>query len=780
MFALGWRLIEFFRSVGPQTEYGEKGSCLSLLDPRFPFGGGMRDSDSILLIEDERLVVEMLKGNFQDNGYHITTAHNGEEGLRKFQNDSFDLVITDLKLRGMDGLQVSKRIKKINPHIPVILVTGYPKLLTSDEASRFGVHDFMLKPFTWAEMLKKVTDCLDTPEITTFSPQSKASDSLIVARKKETDRPASRLERRESKSRKDPYQSLSQFLSGQTRALEMLIRGEPLKEILDALISEMESCSDQMSGSIHLLDSERSQLDCIAGPSLPASLLRDIGSVSLGGWVNPWGTAITQNKPILIEDINKSPLWERYHASAKTYGFEASWSFPLRSSDQQAVGVLTFYSRESRSPSSTELKWILSATRLLSTIMEYQNLKNTRSQTESQVESLVEQGREAVVTFNDRGVIDSFNAAAAKLFGYPGKALIGQNIKNLINGQNSSQNHNAFQRIDDGSEGEPGTLKAAAMGLRKDGSRLFLDLSVGELAQQTGRKFVATIVDISKLNYAEKIFSETRNKLEELNESGIVPASGESNSLQKQLVQSEKWAATGKLAASLAHEFKNPLFGILNVLERAAREFSLKQGSEDLLELAIRECYRAMDLVGKMQDIHRPSSHSVEPMDLHSAIKDMVTLTQARLQKRNIELVMDLDSRPPKVYGIEDQIKQVVLNLLNNAEEAISEERGKIVVETQALESSLKIIVKDNGRGIPEDQRQKVFEPFFTTKKDSGGMGLGLAVSYGIIKAHGGRIDVGKGIEGKGSSFVITLPKRAFRKAGRRSDKYLTSNPSWN
>ncbi|MEE8206613.1 MAG: ATP-binding protein, partial [Nitrospinaceae bacterium] len=468
------------------------------------------------------------------------------------------------------------------------------------------------------------------------------------------------------------------------------------------------------------------------------------------------------------------------HATAENFGFRASWSFPLRGSDQQAVGVLTFYNREPRLPSSTELKWILSATRLLSTIMEYKNLKNTRSQAESQVESFVEQGREAVVTFNDRGVIDSFNAAAAKLFGYSGKTLIGQNIKNLITGQNPTQNHNAFQRIDDGNEEEPGTLKAAAMGLRKDGSRLFLDLSVGELAQQAGRKFVATITDVSKLKYAEKILNETQNKLEELNEFRKIPAIGGSKNLQKQLVQSGKWATAGKLAASLAHEFKNPLFGILNVLERAAREFSLKQGSEDLLELAIRECYRVMDLVEKMQNIHRPSSHSVEPIDLHSAIKDMVALTQARLQKRNIKLVMDLDAKLPKIYGIEDQIKQVVLNLLNNAEEAISDDDGKIVVGTRAMGSSLKIVVKDNGRGIPEDQRQKIFEPFFTTKKDCGGMGLGLAVSYGIIKAHGGRIDVEKGIEGKGTSFVITLPKRTSRKAGRRSDSYLTSTTSWN
>ena len=740
----------------------------------------MRDSESILLIEDESLVVETLKGNFQDKGYQVTIAPNGEEGVRKFQNDNFDLVITDLKLKGMDGLQVSKRINKINPQTPIIVVTGYPKLLTPDEANRFGVHDFVLKPFTWEEILQKVTDCLDNPENTSFSSHSQASDSLIVARKKTTLNPPSRLERRQAKIPKAPHQSLSQFLSGQTHVLEMLIRGEPLEEILNRLIKEMESCSEGVTASIHLLNTEKSQLDCVAGPSLSAAMLQEIDPASLGGGNNPWGTAVTQNKPIFIEDIGRSRLWKRCLNVAQANGVKSSWSFPLRDSDQQAAGVLTFYGCESRVPSSTELKWILSATRLLGTILEYKELTRALQQAGDPAEGPLEYEREAVVTFNSRGVIDSFNLTAAKLFGYPGKTLVGQNIKNLIIGQHPSQNHNAFQRMDDGKDGEPGTLKAAAMGLRKDGTRIFLDLSVSELAEQAGRKFVATLIDVSKVRYAEKILNETRSQLEKLREPDLALDQDDSRSLQNQLVQSEKLAAAGKLSASLAHEFKNPLFGILTVLERAAREFSLKQGSEDLLQLAIRECYRAMDLVEKMQDIHRPSSHSAEMMDLHSALNDMVTLTQARLMKRNITLEMDLDPGLSRIFGIEDQIKQVILNLLNNAEEAISGTDGKIVVATRALESSLKIIVKDNGHGIPEDQRQKLFEPFFTTKKDSGGMGLGLAVSYGIIKAHGGRIDVESGIEGKGTSFIITLPKRISRKTGRRSENYLTSTVSWN
>ncbi len=752
----------------------------------------MRDTESILIIEDESLVVETLKGNFKDNGYHISTARSGEEGLRKFQNDTFDLVITDLNLKGMDGLQVSRKIKKINPDTPIIVVTGYPKLLSPEEATRFGVHDLVLKPFTWAQIHKKVTDCLD-PQGT--AALSKESDPWLASRKKNIlTAPVVRLGRPEPKHRKDPYQNLSQFLSGQTRVLEMLIRSEPWKDILNTLVSELESCSDDAVGSIHLLSEDKNQLDCMAGPSLPGPLLREIASVSLEEGMNPWGTAAIQNKPIIIEDIRKSRLWERCSATAKICGFRASWSFPLRGSDMKAAGILTFYIREPRSPSSAELKWILFATRLVGTLMECKNMERALSRAEHQAESFSQPKHEAVVTFNDKGVIDSFNCAAADLFGYPEKTLIGRNIKQLVTGHDPSYSRHPIQKLNHGKNGEHGILKAAAMGIRKDGSRLFLDLAVGELAQETGRKFVATLTDISKLEYAENVLKETRHKLEELNETGIDRTPSDSGrepspqyelssqegrrefkSLREQLVQSEKWAATGKLAASLAHEFKNPLFGILNVLEKAAREFSLKQGSDDLLELAIRECSRVMDLVEKMQDIHRPSSHSPKLMDVHSAINDMVLLTRSRMDKRNIELKLDLDTRLPKVYGMEDQIRQVVLNLLNNAEEALPEDDGKITIRTRALESSLEIMIQDNGRGIPESQRQSIFEPIYTTKKDSRGMGLGLPISHGIIKAHGGRIEVKPGIGGRGASFVITLPKRTSRKTARPADQCATS-----
>jgi len=741
--------------------------------PRFPFGGGMRDSHSILLINDESLLVETLKGNFQASGYRIVTARNGEEGVRQFQNNRFDLVITDLDLRGMDGLQVSWKIRKIDPQIPVIMITGHPDWITSDLASRHGIRDFVVKPFTWEQMLKKVTDCLE--------PRISPPDS-------------NELSQREPKNRKDPYQCLSQFLSGQNRVIEMATRGEPLKDILMALTFELELCSEGILGSVHLVNDESKQLSLVAAPSLFDPLLKDIESVGLEGYSTPWSAAVAHNKPILIEDILKNSLWERDRNSATCCGLMASWSFPLRRFDQKVAGVLTFYSRTARSPSSPELKWILSATRLFGVLLEFKPFKGDEIPTDGQGELPSEKAREGVLTFNSNGEIESFNPTAAKLFGYPGNTLIGQNIKHLITERVPIRN-SSFDKV------SPGILKAAAKGYRRDGSNLYLNISVDELSHPSGRKFIATVSGLSQQTYGETVLRETQKKFEELSESATpstplgevrrkhfnegekqseVLGNEASQHLQKQLVQSEKWAVTGKLAASLAHEFKNPLFGILNVLEKVARKFSLKQGPDDLLELAIRECYRVMDLVEKMQDVHRPSSHSPEQVDLNLVIKDMVLLTRTPLRKRNIRLVMDLDPRLPKILVIKDQIKQVMLNMLNNAGEAIAGQEGKIAVRTRVTESSLKIVIQDNGKGIPEGQRQKIFEPFFTTKQDSGGMGLGLPVSAEIIKSHGGRIDVETGIEGRGTSFIITLPKQISRKTDPRSENYLTVATTFN
>ncbi len=131
-------------------------------------------------------------------------------------------------------------------------------------------------------------------------------------------------------------------------------------------------------------------------------------------------------------------------------------------------------------------------------------------------------------------------------------------------------------------------------------------------------------------------------------------------------------------------------------------------------------------------------------------------LIQKKLKTRKITLQKNLTQKPPVINAVPDQIKQVILNMLSNAEQAIPKEGGQIKISSKLLKTRINIDIYDSGTGIKNKDLVSVFEPFFTTKAIKG-TGLGLSVSYGIIKEHGGEIRV-KSLPGKGTTFTITLP----------------------
>lgn len=228
----------------------------------------------------------------------------------------------------------------------------------------------------------------------------------------------------------------------------------------------------------------------------------------------------------------------------------------------------------------------------------------------------------------------------------------------------------------------------------------------------------------------------------------------------KQLIQAEKLSAAGKLAASIAHEFNNPIYGIRNVLERfadRASDVNMDEAHKELVDLAITECDRVSNLIQKLQDFHRPSSGIAAPFDIHEAINDMIRMTEKKLKEKKIKLKTHYADDIPPIVAVSDQIRQVILNLLQNAEGAITEEGGKIAITTQRDGSCIKIYVQDTGCGILTENMKSIFEPFFTTKASVKGTGLGLSVSYGIVKKHGGNIGI-QSQPGKGTIFTVTLP----------------------
>jgi two-component system, NtrC family, C4-dicarboxylate transport sensor histidine kinase DctB len=224
-----------------------------------------------------------------------------------------------------------------------------------------------------------------------------------------------------------------------------------------------------------------------------------------------------------------------------------------------------------------------------------------------------------------------------------------------------------------------------------------------------------------------------------------------------QLLHAEKLAAVGSFSASIAHEFNNPLTGVLNVLVRLQRKVELQKHDAQLLTMALKECERMTRLIQDLQSFNRPSSGKNSIFVLEDTIESILLLSKKELTKHQIRVEKHYSHVSTLINGVEDQIKQVILNLLKNSAEAIPDPGGIITISTEQKSKNCLLTIHDTGTGISLEEIGSIFEPFFTTKTAVKGTGLGLSVSHGIIKSNGGKIEV-HSEPGKGTTFVVTLP----------------------
>jgi PAS domain S-box-containing protein len=288
---------------------------------------------------------------------------------------------------------------------------------------------------------------------------------------------------------------------------------------------------------------------------------------------------------------------------------------------------------------------------------------------------------------------------------------------------------------------------------RKDGTIYPVEVRLQLSQAEVWPVFVAIIQDITEKKKAEEELDGHRLRLEEL----VIQRTADLELTHLQLLHAEKLAATGKMAASMAHEFNNPIFGIRNVLEKILRRVQMEDNNTRFVKLAIKECDRVALLIRKVLDFHSPSTDEKEWMDVHESIDDMTLLIQKKFSMRNIRLVKEYAADMPLIDAVSDQFKQVILNILQNAEEAIPEGGGRITITTSAANGNAQIQIKDTGTGISDQVMKNIFDPFFTTKPSVKGTGLGLSVTYGIIKKHKGEILVDS-LPGRGTTFTICLP----------------------
>jgi PAS domain S-box-containing protein len=343
----------------------------------------------------------------------------------------------------------------------------------------------------------------------------------------------------------------------------------------------------------------------------------------------------------------------------------------------------------------------------------------------SVLKGAIDNTNEAFITIDEGHKVILFNKAAERIFGYGRDEVIGQDLATIMapscnHDHKKSVEHYIRTRI-------PQRIghTTEMMATRRNGALFPADISFS----------------VSEVN--KRLFF-----------TGIVRDLTETKAIQERMKRSERLAALGQVVAEITHEIKNPLMMIGGFAGQLVRQDN--NGARlNKLHIIIEEVSRLENLLNELKDFYLPRTLKIEKIDLNTLIHDVHSQKKDDCQAKNIQTELMMGSDPLAIEGDRDKLKQVLLNLVQNAIEAM-ENGGNLTIRTQQEGNRIEIIVEDNGTGISKEDQKKIFSPFFTTKRS--GTGLGLSISKNIIEDHPESQFTLESEEGKGSAFTIRMP----------------------
>ena len=359
--------------------------------------------------------------------------------------------------------------------------------------------------------------------------------------------------------------------------------------------------------------------------------------------------------------------------------------------------------------------------------------------------NLIESSVDGIIVTDMKGNILIFNKGAESITGYTADEVVGKiHITRLYPERMASEIMEKLRSQDYGGVGKLSPVPLTVM--NKTGEQIPIQLSAALVFDRKGKEIASV-----------GIFTDLRPRLNmerKLQETHL------------QLVNSEKMASLGKLAAGIAHEINNPLGGILIYSSLLMEDLPKEDPKRQDLARVVQEAGRCKEIVRSLLEFARQTEPTMEPVDINRAITDDLFFLENQALFHNIRIVKNLDPSLPLPTGNGGQLKQVFMNIIINAAEAMLG-TGELTIATYPASDRNSILMEftDTGEGIPEENFSRIFEPFFTTKDVGKGTGLGLATSYGIIEDHGGKIFV-KSKVGEGTTFTIELPIYLVNRTG--------------
>lgn len=360
---------------------------------------------------------------------------------------------------------------------------------------------------------------------------------------------------------------------------------------------------------------------------------------------------------------------------------------------------------------------------------------------EAHLRSILETVPDGMIVIDERGVIQSFSAAAERIFGYAAREVCGRNVSLLMPSPHREQHDEYIARYLRTGERRVVGIGRVVAGQRKDGSTFPMELAVGEVKQGDHRLFTGFVRDISERQ-------RTRQRLQEL---------------QAELSHVSRVSEMGQMASALAHEINQPLAAASNYLQAAKRLGARRDPAQaplidEALDKAAGQVERASQILRRLRAFIRKGEPELAPEDIAKLIEEGSAIALVGARERGVTVRLQAAARLPAVLVDKIQIQQVIVNLMRNAVEAMEQgPRRELTLEAALAAENGPVVVRiaDTGPGLAPDVAKRLFQPFVTTKPQ--GMGVGLSICRSIVEGHGGTLRAEPN-PGGGTIFSFTLP----------------------
>ena len=457
--------------------------------------------------------------------------------------------------------------------------------------------------------------------------------------------------------------------------------------------------------------------------------------------------AIQQKKPVIIEDVETNDLVKPHLEELLRLNFRSLLVLPIVY-QETVIGTLFLRASRKRSFTQDELKFCRvvahAAASAIKNSMLYRQLEEHATeleQTGDRIRVLFDNSPDLILQLEPEGLVREANRTVERLSGMPRSEILSRPVGRILRGLPPLDALQSRTRESASPAHYPATLAPGGT---------------------PGRDLVVTVAPLSEPPGSLLLIGRDVT---------------EQNQATALLQQSEKLSSIGEIVAGVAHELNNPLSGVLGfsqLLIQKDVEGKFRHDIERIVDCA-GHCQK---IVQNLLSFARPGNPERKPVGLNGILEKTLDLLEPSLHADNIEVEKEITPNLPYVLADFHQMQQVLTNLINNALQAMSTERGsgKLRLRTRTKEDGrVAVEVGDNGPGIPPDILPRIFDPFFSTKKQGGGTGLGLSVSFGIVRDHGGEIQVRSHV-GIGTTFSILLP--AYKAQSDSAEKELPGSAS--